>query len=62
MNVTIPIKKKKEMGMEGFGGEDERHEKEQAPPLCACAVQKGLGLMGDEDAQPPVGYTSNYAT
>lgn len=37
-------------------------KKEQASPLCACAVRKGLALMGDGDVQPPVGYTSNYAT
>lgn len=34
----------------------------ETPPLTGCAVQKCLNLMGDKNAQPPEGCTSNYAT
>lgn len=63
MNVTVLIKSRR-----GWRVRGERlkalkaRKKEQTLPLCPRGVQKSLGLMGDEDAQPPVGYSSNYAT
>lgn len=57
---------KKETRDGGFGGKEKKAFNrrgggvEQTPPLCPCAVQKCSGLMGAEDTQPPVGYTSNY--